>query len=634
MLDKLSTEILVLIFSELTERRDLTSVCQVSKRLHSVASSVLFRSIALKAKDLALDRVAVEGIIATHRQTGALHYTKDIHVSSPFHGRLEKRCLHYNTSSACGDDEDGLNDDDLQESEHQDKKTWIENDDAAFGRDDFCRFKDRLMAVLIRCREGMLENFTWQLGTCVPEEILGKNGYLPLKQKNLKSLRLITDASCEWNGYNLAPFTKLTSLSWHGLRPDIDFISIWKCFSVCSLQLIYLDLDYYSQSRTAAHGFEIWDDGGYEMQKILRPLSEGEQLFFPELRGLSLSGISLSFAEERLESAFDFQYLRSLKLRFCPGLEELLAHLQSAVGAMYLEKLEIQTSNDHFNDELELAIPNFLDIIEGLQELFISTCHPDDTLPIWCSIFRHHLTLKNVVYHRRIVGYPGEEPRDAPGPSLEELHSWGKNPLFNQFGKLDLECLGLCCDLQNFIPQMHPSTRNNTLKVLHIRQSGRDIKASRNWGVEEEMDADDLGSISSSDESDDGDNISIPFHSNDHGTVAKQMCPNNKNAAKPVSTNEENMAERIYPNEASQDLDFLAQWAFGKKGYPSLQLLAFGDFSFNGRYSSENVLLCRQQEPGTSRGKKYRHVTKDDSFALHLFRQYSHVLQACPSDPV
>ncbi|EEQ31367.1 conserved hypothetical protein [Microsporum canis CBS 113480] len=580
MLDKLSTEILVLIFSELTERRDLTSVCQVSKRLHSVASSVLFRSIALKAKDLALDRVAVEGIIATHRQTGALHYTKDIHVSSPFHGRLEKRCLHYNTSSACGDDEDGLNDDDLQESEHQDKKTWIENDDAAFGRDDFCRFKDRLMAVLIRCREGMLENFTWQLGTCVPEEILGKNGYLPLKQKNLKSLRLITDASCEWNGYNLAPFTKLTSLSWHGLRPDIDFISIWKCFSVCSLQLIYLDLDYYSQSRTAAHGFEIWDDGGYEMQKILRPLSEGEQLFFPELRGLSLSGISLSFAEERLESAFDFQYLRSLKLRFCPGLEELLAHLQSAVGAMYLEKLEIQTSNDHFNDELELAIPNFLDIIEGLQELFISTCHPDDTLPIWCSIFRHHLTLKNV------------------------------------------------------IPQMHPSTRNNTLKVLHIRQSGRDIKASRNWGVEEEMDADDLGSISSSDESDDGDNISIPFHSNDHGTVAKQMCPNNKNAAKPVSTNEENMAERIYPNEASQDLDFLAQWAFGKKGYPSLQLLAFGDFSFNGRYSSENVLLCRQQEPGTSRGKKYRHVTKDDSFALHLFRQYSHVLQACPSDPV
>ncbi|KAM5447010.1 hypothetical protein MaudCBS49596_006190 [Microsporum audouinii] len=630
MLDKLSTEILVLIFSELTERRDLASVCQVSKRLHSVASSVLFRSIALKAKDLALERVAVEGIIATHRQTGALHYTKNIHVSSPFHGRLEKRCLHHNTSSACGDDEDGLNDDDdLEESEHQDKKTWIENDDAAFGRDDFCRFKDRLMAVLIRCREGMLENFTWQLGTCVPEEILGKNGYLPLKQKNLKSLRLITDASCEWNGYNLTPFTKLTSLSWHGFRPDIDFISIWKCFSVCSHQLTCLDLDFYSLAIDPDRNFLVQDDGGSNLRAILRPLSGERQPFFPDLQELSLASIPLPSEANELVSAFGFQSLRSLKLRFCPGWEELLAHLTSLKRPIYLETLEIQSAN-YFAEELESTIPDFLNVVKGLKEIFISTRYTGSVVLIWHAIFQHHLTFKNFVHHSRSFGDIRAEPHDIQNDSLDIFTYLAEFLGINQFGNLDLGCVGFCCFDKLFRPNTNLSYQKITVRVLHIRASGQDMKPFKKWAHDEGV-----GWRTPEDcYTDDSDYEELVAQSINptKKSITEPICANNKKVTETVYSDDPEIAKRIYPGAASDSLKALAQWVFGERGLPSLQLLAYGDFSYNGRYSSANVLFCRQQGSHAAGGKTYRHATKDDSFALDLLRQYSHVLQACPSD--
>jgi hypothetical protein len=36
-----------------------------------------------------------------------------------------------------------------------------------------------------------------------------------------------------------------------------------------------------------------------------------------------------------------------------------------------------------------------------------------------------------------------------------------------------------------------------------------------------------------------------------------------------------------------------ADWAFGAEGLPDLQVLAWGDFSHEGRYARHNVLLCR-----------------------------------------
>ncbi|KAL1965855.1 hypothetical protein VTN77DRAFT_4988 [Rasamsonia byssochlamydoides] len=99
------------------------------------------------------------------------------------------------------------------------------------------------MSVLIRCKEGGLRSFAWQLGTCVPAQILGHNGYLPLKQKGLESIRLVTDGSCPWHGYDLKEFTKLKRLSWTGLRSRNDFLALRECLEVTSHQLVQLELD-------------------------------------------------------------------------------------------------------------------------------------------------------------------------------------------------------------------------------------------------------------------------------------------------------------------------------------------------------------------------------------------------------
>jgi len=87
----------------------------------------------------------------------------------------------------------------------------------------------------------------------------------------------------------------------------------------------------------------------------------------------------------------------------------------------------------------------------------------------------------------------------------------------------------------------------------------------------------------------------------------------------------------------TKDLDKFAQWAFGHDGIKSLQVLAFGDFSYNGRYSKGNMLLCRQansvrMQRGGLPGKNYRHITKGDRSLRGLLHKYSHALQACPTE--
>lgn len=72
-----------------------------------------------------------------------------------------------------------------------------------------------------------------------------------------------------------------------------------------------------------------------------------------------------------------------------------------------------------------------------------------------------------------------------------------------------------------------------------------------------------------------------------------------------------------------------AQWAFGKNGFPSLQLLVYGDLSYGGRrHSRYKVFLCRDS---THEGN-YRRLLKSTKLVRSLLHQYGDFLQACPSD--
>jgi hypothetical protein len=130
--------------------------------------------------------------------------------------------------------------------------------------------------------------------------------------------------------------------------------------------------------------------------------------------------------------------------------------------------------------------------------------------------------------------------------------------------------------------------------VLHIRQSGSDLKHFRSWGIDSKPDY--VTNASDDGESSDDESFDSP--------------------------------------KITEELDEFAQWAFGENGLQSLRVLAFGDFSYNGRYSRGNVLLCRQYDSATSKspGKNYRYFTSRDLPEWRLFQKHFDVLQACPTD--
>jgi hypothetical protein len=118
-------------------------------------------------------------------------------------------------------------------------------------------------------------------------------------------------------------------------------------------------------------------------------------------------------------------------------------------------------------------------------------------------------------------------------------------------------------------------------------------------------------------------------------------------------------ASSIRGAEAEADLEALVElsklpsnviefshWAFGAGGIPSLQALAYGDFSFEGRFRSENIILCRQTwtipkwKSNTLRDDKegerlhFRPIKDSDIKMMELVSENMDFLGACPVDSI
>jgi hypothetical protein len=63
--------------------------------------------------------------------------------------------------------------------------------------------------------------------------------------------------------------------------------------------------------------------------------------------------------------------------------------------------------------------------------------------------------------------------------------------------------------------------------------------------------------------------------------------------------------------------------AFSADGLPNLQLLAWGDFSYEGRYSKFNILLCKSDSG-------YQPLTSSDIMFWSLVQDNMDMLAACP----
>ncbi|KAK1965444.1 hypothetical protein LY78DRAFT_95204 [Colletotrichum sublineola] len=469
---------------------------------------------------------------------------------------------------------------------------------------------------------GALRSLDWALGTCVPQSLLGPTGCLSLNQRNIESIRLVTDGSCEWNeqrGHRLAlvAFPHLKRLSWTGLSTQADLESLGDVLDQKSHQLeeLEIDLAYYRHlSDRLGFSYDVEDYDDVFAAGILRGSSRTKRKF-PLLKRLALTAVSFTPGKtnasaqqslRRIYDAFDFTSLQSLKLRHCEGWQDLLSLLNTGAEPLKLRSLELQWSLNNSFEAYE-TLSGFLQKFQGLEELFLSTTGRGNSPEIWRAALHHRGSLRRFVHHQRTIEFADDEQDDENNYEQDDEcecdlpdPSGGGHGSADFLRGLDLMSLGLCCSprfMRIFVSGFASTT---SLRILHMRQSGPDLERYPSWAQSASED-------------------DLPF---DFAGIDL-----------PVSSK--------FPTLGKSFVEF-AQWVFGPSGIRSLRLLAYGDFSYDGRFERATLLLCRRDascntgDSGTKDANRrlyFREVVKgEDAELWGLYEREKHVIVACPCD--
>lgn len=332
-----------------------------------------------------------------------------------------------------------------------------------------------------------LRKFTWGLGTCVPERLLGRRGILARTQPQLSCLDLTTAGDCLiWDEIDLSPFRRLKDFRWIGPRVD-DFDAITDVLQTNREHLTTLELDFVDWDKLRDQmNYEpeidpiegIMADNFFHKNILsINPSTILEKPLFPALVSLSLSSIPLL---GRTARAFDFTALQSLTIRKCPHWDRFLAEIPKLGVPLRLKSLEIHqqyepqaaTSTTAMTPEHQ-ALLRVISSFTGLEELFLSLVAPIDALALWNTVVKQHgSTLKRFIHHlcaptdngvavasNNSIGTPAStvipEIYDIPdfdlAPKLGEFSK--QNPLRNIYRP---ESIGLSCIPEVLVRQTAP----------------------------------------------------------------------------------------------------------------------------------------------------------------------------------
>ncbi|EEQ29197.1 uncharacterized protein MCYG_02016 [Microsporum canis CBS 113480] len=609
MLDKLPIELVYVIFSNIKGRLDFKSLSEVSRQFNKLANPFLYTNIIISTprKD--------NGIIKAHQRAGVLLHTRDIQVWSEKRDNLltmlPNSCSHLDYEPTTIDDErknyavniDAPGDEegyeDLSIAEMADKERWIDSEGEAkfYAIPGFTGYRRRVLSILIRCREGSLRSFGWYRKDCIPPEVMGRDGYLPTRQKFIESLHIDVASFCTLQAHEPQLFTRLKSLTWNDLGPvnnpcDKELKMLRRCLEANSHQLVHLGLE-------VSHWEYIYYDPNNDYAtisgEIVKAGPDGKRFQFPVLQHLSLEGFNFGHDVDLLGS-LDPEVLNTLTIRVCPSWPRFLDQINAARPSFHLRTVEIQSWTDWGDQSTEsMDLVRFLDGCEPLENFYVSMRESAVTLEVWQSLLRHRPTLKSFTYYST-MGEPSNimdtNPYGLANLLYEEPYYRGAGPEWNPLGKLDLELLGINYNAEYLMPVLSPLTTMARLEVLIIRCS---------WFVRHYFQCPE-----------------------DPETPSVVDCPGLNNE----------------PEENEMTFDAFAQWAFGPDGFRSLQLIALGDFS-SSHFSSgqseakyEKLLICPKTEPESEPpfpGKNHRVVTRHDRIQQDLLRKHAHALQACPS---
>ncbi|DAA75951.1 TPA_exp: Uncharacterized protein A8136_1322 [Trichophyton benhamiae CBS 112371] len=563
MLENLPREIIFSILSKVEDRVDLKCLSEASKQLNSMTAPFLYQSILITTARKA------NGIINAHERARVLQYTTDIHVAGedkekwahPHDPSAQVDFQNINTRNARGV-EDGASttrDGSLTSTELKDKLRWIDVEpDPRFSR---------ILGYMELRRE-------WDRMDFIPPEILGKEGYLPTRQKSLETLFIRANSGYGCHIYYPHLFTKLKRLSWDNLGNNMeldnakdDLERLRDCLEVLSHQLVYLEL-----------GLKMWEYSFYDSdddeatisQEIMKPNPGGKRFQFQKLQHLSLTGFNFEYSAVNIVGDLNPATLDTLTIRLC-GQEwpNFLDRLNASEPPFRLHTVEILSWEDPESFSSENAdIARFVNGCESLQNLYIAVREQDGALELWQALLRHKNTLRTFVYYVD----PMVDTREDSSPfciadvSFSMPQSHKTNPEWNPLRHLDLEFLGVSYDFKYLLPVLAPIANIRSLKVLLIRRSPLVV----------------IGRLK---------------------------------AAERVERNPEGIKnEDEKPNKNFQAFDEFVQWAFGPEGIPSLQMIGIGDFS-DSVMPRRKALLCRKSNPKSDEvfpGRNYRFVTRRD----------------------
>jgi hypothetical protein len=284
--------------------------------------------------------------------------------------------------------------------------------------------------------------------TCIPESILGPEGYLSEHQTRIEEMKLITDPECYGDSstsgsgkvkrscYDLSAFVHLRKFSWTGMQSRVDVKTLTQVLRGVSHQLVELDLDLvHDYMLEQCVGLQEDEYDKFFTYEVLGLARGNRKCLFPALQVLSLSLIPFGSAAIDLACAFDFGSLRALKINHCDGWDKFLINGGRMSYPSRLESLEIGyfASMEDLSDQM---FHEFLSSFQGLKKLVVSNFSPWATSDLWEAAMHHNATLKALVHQLN----PIRNDEDS-----EDLNDEGYMQALEQLVDINLEFLGIRC---------------------------------------------------------------------------------------------------------------------------------------------------------------------------------------------
>ncbi|PYH37434.1 uncharacterized protein BO87DRAFT_413525 [Aspergillus neoniger CBS 115656] len=421
MLDRLPPEVLLIALEYIT-RHDLNNICRVSKHLYAIAVPLLYKSVTLTSNRSGISETwnHVDSLLrAPAFPVDLLVHMRDIDIqenrSSPGNG-----CLHNYTWLR----QFIWTNNELDEDAHDYHK------EERIYRDEIRYLSSKLLQVFSRCAADRLQRFSWNVGTCLPSEVLGDSGYLILNQRKLVAIHLRT--ALKSNAFHLTQM---------------------------GLGVTDISGDEVTQSIQSMLAKEILDM--YDLRTAFR---------FPVLQYLSFYYMDLTPISHVLSSIFNVTSLLSLSLRLCKSWEYALLNFLNSGSRIALKSLTLETDMRRAGEDSVLALPAFLKSFEGLEELYISVLCFESPVPVWRSVFTHKETLRKLVCQQlHIDGYQSEEHGLYLGATgfLEQLTGADQNPFVGP----RLEFLGISSnDFDTLKSILTSPSIKAYIRVLHLRR--------------------------------------------------------------------------------------------------------------------------------------------------------------------